>query len=195
MPSLHPARRAQLVVVLLAALAWIGHEAGGHEVLMTLAMMLPTTLPAVGYVGLNSLAWRRRRAVALFTAAYAAVWALFTATGAAATAPLHPTAVVAFSLVVAAACEAVPWARSLHAAARRPPALPPAGWRADWASTAFGLRQAALSVASCGALMLAVVAPVAAPTHLALAPAATAFVWWRALGGRHAHPRRPVPTA
>nr|MDP9021015.1 DUF2182 domain-containing protein [Actinomycetota bacterium] len=77
MRSLHPSRRAQLVVVFLAALAWIGHEAGGHEVLMTLAMMLPTTLPAVGYVGLNSLAWRRRRAVALFTAAYAAVWAVF----------------------------------------------------------------------------------------------------------------------
>jgi predicted metal-binding membrane protein len=45
--------------------------------LMVVTMMVPVTLPAVRYVGLNSMRRRRQRAMALYTAVYVGVWVIF----------------------------------------------------------------------------------------------------------------------
>ena len=45
--------------------------------LMSTGMMLPVVLPAVGYVGLNSLRARRTRAMAIFVGVYLGFWAAF----------------------------------------------------------------------------------------------------------------------
>lgn len=45
--------------------------------LMVVAMMVPVTLPAVRYVGLNSMRRRQQRAMVLYTAVYVGIWALF----------------------------------------------------------------------------------------------------------------------
>ena len=52
-------------------------DAPGWWVLMSVAMMGPAALAGVRHTGLNSLRWRRGRAMAGFAAAYLAVWAVF----------------------------------------------------------------------------------------------------------------------
>ena len=49
----------------------------GWWVLMSVAMMGPAALAGVRHTGLNSLRWRRGRAMAEFAVAYLAVWAIF----------------------------------------------------------------------------------------------------------------------
>ena len=132
--------------------------------LMVVAMMVPVTLPAVRYVGLNSMRRRRQRAMALYTAVYVGAWALFgvTALG------IHHLLVehlgVADGVLLALALGAAAgWQltrakrRALFACGRTVP-LPPLGRRADAGCARFALLHAGRCMRSCWAIMAVMVA-------------------------------------
>jgi len=125
--------------------------------LMTVAMMGPAALGGVRHTAVSSLCWRRRRAMAEFSASYLAVWAALGLVVVAATAalPIVPEwPALAVSLAVAAAWQVTPWkSRRLRDCHRSIP-LPPSGWRAEGAALEFGLRQGVACVGSCWCLML-----------------------------------------
>lgn len=125
--------------------------------LMAVAMMLPTALPAVRHVAVNSLYWRRRRAVLEFLAVYLGIWAIFSAIvlGVLTSWPAaNPTAVLAFILALAALWQLTPVKRRALRACHLPRALPPKGWRATAGVANFGLRNGGACLASCWAMML-----------------------------------------
>jgi predicted metal-binding membrane protein len=134
---------------------------------MAAAMMLPGALPAVRHVAVNSLRWRRRRAVATFIAVYLTMWAAFGLL-ALAIAPLwsslDATAVTAAALILAAAWQLTPAKRHALRLCHIAPPLPPRGPRATAGVVRFAVRNGAACVGSCWALMLAMT--VAAPAAL-----------------------------
>jgi len=148
-------------VALLAFAARGGHRhvSGGlpYWTLMTVAMMGPAALAGIRHTGLNSLRWRRRRAMAEFAAAYLAVWIAFGALAliVAALVPAAPgSAAFAIVLAMAAAWQLGPlkrrWLRDCH----RSVPLPPRGWVAERAALRFGLRNGAACLGTCWCLML-----------------------------------------
>lgn len=149
--------------------------------LMSTAMMLPATLPAVRHVGLNSIRRRRWWAITVYLTAYLAVWAAFGLLAlllvwAGSAAGLDDRQLVPGTLATAAAWQLTPWKRRALVACRRTVALPPTGRRADAACARFGVRQARRCVVSCWPLMLLMavtghtnLAPMAALTILILA--------------------------
>jgi len=133
----------------------------GSWLLMIVAMMGPAALGGVRHTAVSSLCWRRRRAVAEFSASYLAVWAAFGLVVVAATAALPVVPgwpALAATLAVAAVWQVTPWkGRRLRDCHRSVP-LPPYGWRAERAALEFGLRQGVACVGSCWCLMLVMVA-------------------------------------
>jgi predicted metal-binding membrane protein len=127
---------------------------------MTVAMMGPAALAGIRHTGLNSLRWRRGRAMTGFAAAYLAVWAAFgvLALAAAALPRVPGPAALAAVLAVAAAWQLSPAKRRCLRACHRSVPLPPRGWRAEWGSLRFGLRNGAACLGSCWCLMLVMVA-------------------------------------
>jgi predicted metal-binding membrane protein len=177
--------RPEWQVAAVAALAWLAFFAGpgmqhaqhGPEhsaagaigglsgwVLMVVAMMVPVTLPAVRYVGLNSVRRRRQRAMALYTAVYVGAWALLgvTVLGVDHLLRVH-LGLGDRVLLVLALLAAAGWQltrakrRALFACGRTVP-LPPLGRRADAACARFALVHALRCMQSCWALMLVMVA-------------------------------------
>ena len=176
--------RPEWRVAAVAAAAWLAlfaglgmqHEApaAGHSaagmlawlpgwLMMVTAMMVPLTLPAVRHLALNSVRGRRRRAMALFTAAYVVAWVAF---GVAALgvdhllsehAGLPDRAVLAMALGVAAAWQLTRAKRRALFACGRTVPLPPFGRRADAGSVRYALLQARRCLQSCWALMLVMV--------------------------------------
>lgn len=132
-------------------------------VMMTVAMMGPAALAAIRHTGLNSLRWRRGRAMTEFSAAYLTVWALFGlfALAAAAAVPGVPgPAALAVVLAAAAAWQLSPLKRRGLRGCHRSVPLPPRGWRAEKGALRFGLRNGLSCLGSCWCLMLVmVVAP------------------------------------
>jgi predicted metal-binding membrane protein len=127
---------------------------------MSMAMMLPVALPAVGHVGFNSLRRRRRRAMALYVCVYVGVWAVF---GLAAlsgerwlreVASLDRSVLLAGALALAAVWQ-VSWLkrRALNQCLRTVP-LPPVGLRADVGCAHFAVRHGWRCIQSCWALMI-----------------------------------------
>ena len=165
----------------MAALAWLALLSGLGNVgpdhsptdvaaglpgwsLMVVAMMVPVTLPAVRYVGLNSLRRRRRRAMALYTAVYVGAWALF---GVAALAAdqlaraqlgLGDHVLLALALAAAAGWQLTRAKRRALFACGRTVPLPPLGRRADAGCARFALLHARRCIQSCWAIMLVMVA-------------------------------------
>ena len=156
-----------------AALAWAALAAGtvaasgappGHEhhqhlhgslpgalpawALMTVAMMVPVTLPAVRHVGLNSLRRRRRRAMALYAASYVAVasaWGLVLIAAyrlARATLMLDERVLLTLALVLAATWQFTRTKRRAVLACKQTVPLPPLGARADLGCIRFASTQA-----------------------------------------------------
>jgi predicted metal-binding membrane protein len=132
--------------------------------LMVVAMMGPMALPAVRHVALNSLRVRRRSAIALYFAAYVAVWVGFglVALGAELLATerfaIGRGALLAAGLALAAAWQITPVKRrALYACTRTVP-LAPVGRKAVRACVRFALLQGRRSVVSCWALMFVMVA-------------------------------------
>jgi len=128
---------------------------------MVLAMMLPAAVPAVRHVAVNSLSWRRGRAVSMFVGVYAAVWIAFgfVAMSAASALSLPPGGVLlVVALTVAGAWELTPLKRRALNRCHSTSPLPPKGWRAHLGVTRFALRHGGACVASCWATMLVMVA-------------------------------------
>jgi len=149
----------------------------GWWVLMSVAMMGPAALAGVRHTGLNSLRWRRGRAMAGFAAAYLAVWAIFGAvaiTIVGALPDITGTVALATALTLAAAWQLTPlkrrWLRDCH----RSVPLPPHGWKAELGALRFGLRNGLSCLGSCWCLMLVMV--VAPANHLLWMVALTVVV-------------------
>ncbi len=145
--------------------------------LMAVAMMLPTAMPAVRHVAVNSLYWRRRRAVVEFIAVYLGIWALFSTLVlgvAAARAPTGSALAVPLVLAVAALWQLTPLKRRALRACHQPRALPPYGWRATAGVARFGLGNGGACLASCWALMLTMA--VVSSARLAWMAALTALI-------------------
>ncbi len=127
---------------------------------MVLAVMVPVTLPAVRHVGLDSMRYRRRRAMALYTAVYVAVWALF---GLVALEVddvlvggigLSDRALLAVALALAAGWQLTRTKRRALFACGRAVPLYPTGRRASASCARFGVLQARRCIVSCWATML-----------------------------------------
>jgi predicted metal-binding membrane protein len=137
------------------------------------AMMVPLVWPAARHVGLNSLRWRRQRAIVLFVTAYVAVWTGF---GAVVLLvhdlfPVPAAPVLAAALAVAALWQLSPQQRRFRWACHRTVPLPPRGMPAVAGDLRFGLRQGVACLGVCWPLMLAmamVMAVVVAPGAMAL---------------------------
>jgi predicted metal-binding membrane protein len=147
--------------------------------LMTVAMMVPVTLPAVRHVGFNSIRPRRQRAMILYVVVYLGMWiafgipALAVARLARQAFDLEGRVLLALALVVAAGWQLTHSKRRALFRCRRTVPLPPVGLRADAGCARFALQQGWRCVTSCWALM-AVTAVVAHSSHAGL-------VWMTAL--------------
>jgi predicted metal-binding membrane protein len=132
--------------------------------LMSVAMMVPVVLPAVRHVGLNSVRQRRQLAMLVFFAVYVGVWAAFGILAltwqrlALETMGIDARVLLASTLVVAAGWQLTRVKRRALLACRRTVPLPPIGRRADAGCARFALRQSRRCMASCWALMAAMVA-------------------------------------
>jgi predicted metal-binding membrane protein len=143
--------------------------------LMVLAMMLPTALPAIRHVAVNSLRRRRGRAMATFAAVYVVIWVAVGAVlvaAAPAWSALSGTWVAAAVLAVAAGWQLTVHKRRALRDCHRPSPLPPTGSRATAGVIRFALRNSTACVRSCWAMMLA----------MAVATTATTF-WMVAITG------------
>lgn len=142
--------------------------------LMSVATMLPAAIPAVRHVAVNSLRWRRRRAMVEFLAVYLGVWLAFGGVllGLLSLSTMSRTATaLVVALALAAGWQLTPQKRRALRACHRSSALPPRGWRATVGVARFGLRNGGACVGSCWALMLvmAVASAGEAPWTLGLA--------------------------
>lgn len=145
--------------------------------LMVMAMMLPTAMPAVRHVAVNSLYWRRRRAVLEFIAVYLGIWALFSTLVlgvAVSRAPTSSALALPLVLAVAALWQLTPLKRRALRACHQPRALPPYGWRATAGVARFGLGNGGACLASCWAMMLTMA--VVSPARLAWMATLTALI-------------------
>jgi predicted metal-binding membrane protein len=126
--------------------------------LMVVAMMLPTALPAVRHVAVNSLRWRQRRAMATFVAVYVSMWVAF-GTLLVVVSPLwsaiDTTVLLALGLAVAAGWQMTASKRRALRDCHRPSPLPPHGLRATVGVVRFALVNGLACVRSCWAMMFA----------------------------------------
>jgi predicted metal-binding membrane protein len=122
------------------------------------AMMLPSTLPAVRHVAVNTLSWRRRRAIDTFVGVYLTVWLGFGAV-VILVSPLwsgvRGGVLSAAALATAAVWQLTPQKLAALADCHRPVPLPPLGRRATLGVVKFGLRNGSACLRSCWAMMLA----------------------------------------
>jgi predicted metal-binding membrane protein len=130
----------------------------GMWTLMIVAMMVPAALPAMQHVAVNTLRWRRRRAVATFLAAYMSIWIAFGAV-LIVVSPLWSGVdgklVLAVALALAAGWQLTVQKRRALRDCHRPSAPPPRGWRATRGVLSFASRNGSACMRSCWAMMLA----------------------------------------
>jgi predicted metal-binding membrane protein len=159
-----------------------------YWLLMTVAMMGPVALVGIRHTGLNSLRWRRGRAVAEFSAGYLAVWTVIGVAALAAaesTTPLTSDLRLAAVLAGAVAWELSAAKRRASRACHRPTPLPLYGWPAERGALLFGLRQGTSCVGTCWCLMLTMV--VVPGAHLLWMAALTCLIAMERIARR---PRR-----
>lgn len=146
-----------------------------YTLVMAVAMMGPAALGGIRHTGVNSLRWRRGRAMTEFALAYLAVWLAYQVL-VLAVAPVLPAVpsqgALCLVLAASAAWQFTPykrrWLRDCHLSVP----LPPRGWRAERAAMKFGLRNGLSCLGSCWCLMLV----------MAVAPAGY-LLWSVALSG------------
>jgi predicted metal-binding membrane protein len=132
--------------------------------LMAIAMMVPVALPALQFTALNTLRFRRRRAMLIFLVTYTSIWIAFgivAVTGdrlIRAGLGVSESVSLAYALVLAAFWQVSgPKRRALIACGRSVP-LRPTGIRADISCARYGLQQAWRCLRSCWALMIIMIA-------------------------------------
>jgi predicted metal-binding membrane protein len=183
--SIAAAWRPEWPVALLAGICWLllallslqgdGSHASHHApvasmlapavlgswMLMSFAMMVPATLPAVRHVAFNSIATRRARAMTVYVASYLAVWGLFGAMAFTLIASIRPLLLasgnrvtLAIVLAIAAGWQLTRIKRRAIVACKRTVPLPPDGLPADRACARFGVLQAWRCLLACWPLML-----------------------------------------
>lgn len=150
----------------------LGHSAGGETSLvetlvgwtvMSVAMMVPLTLPAVRHVAHNSLRVRRARAIAIYLGVFVGGWvlvglvALPVLSGLRGGLGIDGSLLLVAALVGAAAWQLTPAKRRALFACRRTVPLPPLGSRADVACARYGIQQSTRCLVACGPIMLAMV--------------------------------------
>ncbi len=167
-------------VGLSAALGWLGSPAGwtlpsGHHhgpdasaavphahsldgqvliwLAMVVAMMVPTTVPHLRYLGFNTRAARRQGSIALFLLGYLAVW--FAPGLALALIGTPPPAALALVLLAAGAWELTPVKRRALRRCCRTWPVGYAGPSADAASVEYGLRHGLVCLLVTGPAMAA----------------------------------------
>jgi predicted metal-binding membrane protein len=124
---------------------------------MSSAMMLPAALPAVRHVAVNSLRWRRGRAIAEFLTVYLATWTAYgvLVLGALALAgQVQSMILIPLALALAAAWQLTQSKRRALRACHLSSPLPLRGWRASAGVARFGLRNGGACLGSCWAIML-----------------------------------------
>jgi predicted metal-binding membrane protein len=127
--------------------------------LMAVAMMVPPALPAVRHVAVNSLYWRRRRAVVEFLLGFLAIWVAFSVLVLGSLGGWEPAAsewALAAALAIAAGWQLTPLKWRALRDCHRPSPLPPRGWRASLGAVRFGWRNGTSCLLSCWAMMVAV---------------------------------------
>ena len=157
LPAMHPAASV--------AAGWV---------LMLVAMMSPVLISPLGHLRLRSFAYRRARAIALFVAAYAAIWIVFGGVLVAATlsAPQSylPTAGAA---LIALVWQSSPIKQRCLNRCHAHPELAAFGVAADIDALRFGTTHGIWCAGSCWALMLV---PMLVPSGHIIAMAAAAVV-------------------
>ncbi|MFI4976632.1 MAG: DUF2182 domain-containing protein [Caulobacterales bacterium] len=159
------------------ALAWAlddgaaGRFAASWLAMLT-AMMAPLIALPVSHIWRRSLARRRVRAIALFVAAYGAVWMAgglaltLIAAGLVSLAGGDRALALALAVALAAAWRLSPAKQALLNRCHRLPTLAPFGWAADSSCARYGLTAGLTCFGACWAPMLV---PLTAPgAHLAL---------------------------
>lgn len=120
---------------------------------MVIAMMLPTTVPHLRYLGFNTRASRRQRAVALFLLGYLAVWLapgfVLTLVG------VTPSWVLVVAVLIAGAWEWTPLKRRALRRCCRTWPVGYAGASADAAAVEYGLRHGGICLLATGPAMVA----------------------------------------
>ena len=147
MPGMHPAAHSA------AENALIGLP---MLLVMSVAMMLPGSLPAVKHVATHSFRWRRGRALAQFLLIYLAVWVLFGALALTLLGQLRlsPRTELLASLAIAAGWQLTSLKRRAVRDCHRSVPLPPSGWPAVVGVCRFASVNANACVRSCWAMML-----------------------------------------
>jgi predicted metal-binding membrane protein len=127
--------------------------------LMSIAMMVPVTFPALRYVVLNSFPYRRTRALAVFLIAFNAIWiglglgtlivvrAMRTELG------VSGTDLIVVGLIWATFWQLTPIKRRALIACGRAVPLRPIGRKADISCARYGAQQGWRCIRSCGPLM------------------------------------------
>jgi predicted metal-binding membrane protein len=144
-------------------------------IVMSVAMMLPAALPALGHVSTHSFRWRRGRAMTLFAVAYLGVWVVFGAGALLAGGLIHARVAVELGLVlvVAGAWQLTVYKRHALRDCHRSVPLPPRGWPAAAGAVRFGLVNGSACVRSCWPAMLA----------MAFVPGSQMWIWMPVLTG------------
>jgi predicted metal-binding membrane protein len=124
---------------------------------MVVAMMLPTTAPALRYVAQSSRRTWRPAMAAAFAGAYLGAWMLLApvAAGVHAFAPASPLLPIA-ALLVAAAWELTPWKRRALRHCHRSMPVRFSGVAAVASVLRFGMRNGLACAAACAPAMLAI---------------------------------------
>ncbi|HST68616.1 MAG TPA: DUF2182 domain-containing protein [Solirubrobacterales bacterium] len=150
--------------------------------LMAVAMMVPPALPAVRHVSVNSLYWRRHRAVLEFLLGFLAIWIGFSVVvlGAISNWELARSQwILAAALALAAAWQLTPLKWRALRDCHRPSPLPPRGWQASLGAARFGWRNGTACLLSCWAMMVAVA--LATSSMLVWMAALTALIYFEKL--------------
>jgi len=126
-------------------------------IVMCVAMMGPSALAGVRHTGLNSLAWRKKRAVLEYSAGYVTVWASFgvlvLVLGALVPTDGHWFA-VGIALAIAGLWQFSVFKRRALRDCHRATSLPLWGKKAELASLDFGLNNGSACLRSCWCLMV-----------------------------------------
>jgi predicted metal-binding membrane protein len=126
--------------------------------LMVVAMMLPAAIPAARHLAVNSLRWRRRRAVVTFLAVFLLVWVglgVLLAAISTLWSSIDGGAVSATALALAAGWQLTVHKRRALRDCHRPSPLPPHGWRATAGVIRFASLNSLACLRSCWAMMVA----------------------------------------